>query len=464
MSEAAGRPRPGDVLLLEVDDLAAGGDAVAHHDGFAVFLPYGAVGDRVRARVLEVHPRYARAAIESVEAPAPARVAPPCPVFGRCGGCAWQHVAYEAQLAAKRKIVTDALERIGGFTTGDAPGAVRVREILGMARPWHYRNKAAVPVAAGPDGRVRLGYYARGSHEVVDWDDCHLEDERLVAALRAMRRLIERWRLQPYDEARHAGLVRHVVGRVAVATGELLLGLVLNGEGFDGEDAFARELRAAVPGLAGFVLNVQRARGNRILGPRTRTVWGRPYVRDKLLGLRFHVSLASFYQVNPAQTEALYRRALEYVDGTARRALDAYSGIGTIALLLAAKAEEVLGLEIVPEAVADARENARLNGVENARFEAAAVEERLPQLLAAGWRPDVAVLDPPRAGAHPEALAALAAAGVPRIVYVSCNPATFARDAAYLRGCGYRLVEVTPVDMFPQTAHVELCAQIVREG
>lgn len=458
------RPNPGDRLLLEIDDLAAGGDAVAHHEGYAVFLPYGAVGDRVWARILEARPRYARAAIERVEAPAAGRVPPPCPVFTQCGGCAWQHLSYETQLAAKRKIVIDALERIGGFdASGSGPGAVRVRDILGMARPWHYRNKAAVPVAPGPGGTLRLGYYARGSHEVVDFDDCRLEDERLVPALKATRRLLERWRLPPYDESRHAGLVRHVVARVAVATGELLVALVLNGEGFADEAGFAAALRAEVPGLAGFVVNVNRARGNRILGPRTRTVWGRPYVRDRLLGLAFHVSIESFYQVNPAQTEVLYRRALEYAGDSAGRALDAYSGIGTIALLLAARAREVLGLEIVPEAVADARENARLNGIGNARFEAAAVEERLPELVAGGWRPDVAVLDPPRAGAEPPALEALAEAGVPRIVYVSCNPATFARDAALLRGRGYRLVEVTPVDMFPQTAHVECCALLVRE-
>ncbi|QIA26505.1 23S rRNA (uracil(1939)-C(5))-methyltransferase RlmD [Thermaerobacter sp. PB12/4term] len=561
--QAAPSPAPlqvGQVVELEPHALAAGGDAVARYGGMAVFVPWVAPGDRIRARVTEVKPRYARAAAEAVLAPGPDRVSPTCPLFARCGGCRLQHLSYPAQLAWKRRLVVDALERVGRL---EAPP---VAETLGMDPPWFYRNKAALPVRRLPGGRVAMGFFAPGTHTVVDLEEhgCAIQHPVINQVAAALRRWLEEdpdgRATSTYDEERHQGLLRHLVVRVGLRTGEALAGLVINGDGLPGEERLARHLQEQVPALAGVVKNLNRRRGNAILGPETVPIAGRPWIVDRLGGLEFRISLESFYQVNPVQAERLYQVALDYAlagreagsaamgsnpgaavaerdtaagrpardagatgarrdpgtgdAGTAAGGrpfwlVDAYAGIGTLALLAAARLAagtagrgvagsgyRVTAIEVVPEATADARVNAERNGLQGVEFINGAVEDVLPRLAAEsqggagggdgaaarGGRPDGILLDPPRKGCEPAALAACLELAPPRIVYVSCNPVTLARDLAVLCDTGspaapavhgsgrrrgrrarYRLEAVQPVDMFPHTAHVECAALLVLE-
>lgn len=464
---ASARPAEGE-RTVEVESLASSGDGVGRSpSGQVVFLPYTAPGERVKARVRDVRARWAKGDLVEILRPSPERVVPPCPVFGRCGGCTWQHLSYPAQLAAKERIVRDALERVGGFRRPVWGGTVR--PIVGADPPWRYRNKAVVPVGGRP-GRLVAGYFARGTHRIVPHDDCLIEDPRVARAVGWAVALLRATGVAPYDESTHTGLVRHVAARVSRLTGEVLVVLVLRTGRIPDEEGFARALVERVPELAGIVVNEEPERTNRIFGRRTRLLWGKPYLVEGLLGLRLRVSATSFLQVNVSQAERLFARALEYARtpplAAGARVLDAYCGVGALALLFAREAPEgcdVLGLDVSREAVRDARANARAAGLP-ARFEAAPVETRLPELVAQGWRPDLVFLDPPRSGARPEALAAVLRSGCPRVVYVSCNPATLARDAARLAEGGLVLSEVTPVDLFPQTAHVECVALFTREG
>ena len=440
--------RAGDELELVVDTLAVGGDGIGRVQGMAVFVPGTAVGDRVSVRITEVRKHYARAQVLEVLQPGPMRAEPPCPVYERCGGCQWQHLDYREQLSWKRKHVQEALERIGGFH--DVP----VKDTLGMQEPWFYRNKAALPIGGRP-GAVEIGFYRRGSHDLLGIEACAIQHPLINQVLAAARRIINEQRLVPYDESTGRGLLRHLVVRVGSRTGEALAALVINGDGWREEVSFAEELRSSVPQLVGVLKNCNTRPGNVILGDKTRLLSGRDYLIDELLGLRFEVSIESFYQVNPVQTEVLYRTALGHAALTGvETVFDLYSGIGTISLLMARHAKRVYGVEIVEAAVEDARRNAERNGIRNADFFAGDVVRLLPK-LGQEARPDVLVVDPPRKGVEERVLREVIRLQPRRVVYVSCNPTTMARDLAILREGGYRLREAQPVDMFPQTAHVE---------
>lgn len=468
--EATGRrPAAGDEVTLRIEALAAEGLGVGRLDGFVVFVPLGAPGDVVRARVQRVRPRYAEAELLAVLEPGPDRIAPPCPAFGRCGGCALQHLRYEAQLAWKRRWVADALQRIGRLQ------GVEVRPVLGMDPPWYYRNKSVIPIRGRP-GRLQLGFYARRTHRLVPFprEGCAIQHPRIEAAVRAAARWLNApgRGLAGYDPETGTGLLRHLVVRVGIRTGEVLLGIVVHGPGFAGEDDFARTLAREVEGLVGVLKNVNRDWINAILGPETVTLYGRPYLNEVLGGLRFRVSLASFFQVNPVQAERLYAIALDEAlpaGGPAPAWLvDAYSGTGTLALLAARRLGgrgRVTAVEVDPRAVADARANARLSGLKGVEFLQAAAEEALPRLARQGARPSAVILDPPRKGCDAAVLEACLRLAPRRIVYVSCNPATLARDLGLLTAGGaYRVRLVQPVDMFPQTAHVEVVASLEPAG
>jgi 23S rRNA (uracil1939-C5)-methyltransferase len=402
-----------------------------------VFVPGAAPGDRLRVRLVERHSRYARARIVEVLRPGPDRVAPPCPVFGRCGGCQWQHLRYAAQLHWKREIVREAFRRIGRLP--EAP----VAPVLAAPHPWRYRHKTAVPMG--------IGFYAPGSHEVVPWTECLIQHpllDRVVAAVRELR-------LPPYDERTGGGLLRHVVARCNLAGDQAVVALVVNADTLPDEEGLARRLLAAVPELRGVVKNVHTRPGNAILGPRSEVLAGEDAIREEVDGLRFRVSVTSFFQVNPAQAAVLHRLAAAAA-GRGAHALDLYAGVGAIALRLASGFARVTAVEAVDAAVADARRNARDNGIDNVAFVCGRVEDL--ELPAA----DAVVLDPPRKGVEPAALRAIAARRPPRVVYVSCDPATLARDCRHLVDAGWSLREVQPLDMFPQTAHVECVALLVR--
>lgn len=449
--------RSGQVVQVRVHGLGHSGEGVGRVDGLTLFVPGGAPGDLLEARVTEVKKNYARAALLRVVEPSPDRVAPPCPVVAECGGCQLQHIAYPAQLDLKRRQVVDALTRIGKLD------GVTVHPTLGMEEPWRYRNKAQFPVGLR-QGRVIAGFFAPGTHRIIDIEQCEIQHPLGNRIMQEVRRLAARYSIPIYEEGAHQGILRHILARVGRSTGESMAVLVTNGPNLPAAERLAQDLMAAVPGLVSVYQNINPERTNVILGRESRLLAGREQITDLIGDLTFAISPLSFFQVNPAQTEVLYGTALQYAGLTgAETVLDIYCGIGTISLFLARQARELVGIEWVPEAVADAQANAARNHIANARFVCGDAAVELPRLAEEGVRADVIVVDPPRKGCDEPVLRAMAAVGPERIVYVSCNPASLARDLALLQELGYRTVEVQPVDMFPHTAHVECCSLLVRE-
>ncbi|BAS27228.1 23S rRNA (uracil(1939)-C(5))-methyltransferase RlmD [Limnochorda pilosa] len=454
---AGGRLAPGDRFELRVVDLNHSGDGVGRHEGFVFFVPGALPGERVAVEVDALHKRYGRARLVEVLEASPDRVAPPCPVYAGCGGCQLQHLSYPAELVWKRRRVEAALQRVGGLQ------GVAVEPVWGMpsGEPWGYRNKVQFPAGVA-GGRLVLGFYRRGSHELVPTGDCLIQSPGLVQAAGLCRRLADEAGLEPYDEYTGQGFLRHVVVRESSIPSQILVAWVTH-TAAPIPDTVVEGLVAGLPGLAGVVQNVQPEASNRILGSQEHLLWGRPYLEEHLGPFRFRLSIRSFFQVNRVQAERLYRLAVELAaPEPADAALDGYCGVGGITFFLAQEARFVWGVEENRQAVSDARENARRNRIGNARFAAARLEEWLPRRVREGFRPNVAVVDPPRSGVRPEALDALAASTVRRLAYVSCDPETLARDLAHLVRKGYRVERVQPVDMFPRTAHVEAVAQVRR--
>lgn len=442
---------------LLIERLGSGGEGVARIKGFTVFVPGALPGERVRARIALVKKNYAAGVLEDVSEASPARAAPRCPVYGTCGGCQLQHMAYEAQLVEKRRQVEDALRRIGGLTD------VSVASVLGMDDPWGYRNKMQFPVGLA-DGAPAIGCFARGSHTIVGTERCFIQKQANNDIMNAMRGIVRRLAIPVYDEDRHTGVLRHIMGRVG-ADGDAMAVLVTADKELRRVKDIVRLLRERVPRLVSVQQNVQSYHTNVILGRETRLLWGRADIRDAIGDLSFHISPRSFFQVNTAQAEALYRTALGFAELRGRETVvDAYCGTGTITLFLARAARRVYGIEVVPSAVFDARKNARDNRIRNAEFLVGDAARLMPRLYQKGVRPDVIVTDPPRAGCTPIVLETFARMKPKRIVYVSCNPATLARDLAHLQTLGYRTEKVQPVDMFPMTSHVETVALLSRRS
>ncbi|MCL6451509.1 MAG: 23S rRNA (uracil(1939)-C(5))-methyltransferase RlmD [Acetobacteraceae bacterium] len=450
--------RVGQEIRVPVTGLSSAGDGVARCHGLAVFVPFAIPGELVAARVTAVARSYARARLVEVLEASPHRVAPPCPVYHRCGGCQLQHVEYAAQLELKRRTLEDALARIGRVSCPVPP-------TLEAPSPWHYRSKLQSPVRTHPTrpGRLAGGCFAPFSHRLVPADSCLIQHPQNNRLLRAALEAAAEAGVPPYREEDGSGVLRHVVGRVAAATGRVLAGLVTNGPMLPGAGRVVARLRKRVPGLVGVVQNLNPRRTNVILGPSQRVLWGEGWIDDRLGGLSFRVSLASFFQVNPAQAERLFACALKLAGlQGGETVLDVYCGTGALGLLAAGAARRVVGVESEPSAVEDARRNAAINGVANLELLAGEAERVLPALARSGFSAQVAFLDPPRQGCRPEALAALAHIAPRRVVYISCSPATFARDIGLMGAAGYRPVLARPVDMFPQTCHVECVALLER--
>lgn len=435
-----------DLLVLDCQGLGADMEGVCRADGMAVFVPGMLPGEKGRVRIVKAQKRFAFGRLETLEVISKERARPPCPAFPRCGGCTCQHMTYEATLSAKRRQVKDCFERIGGLAVEPPP-------VLGMDDPWRYRNKTSLPVG-GSLSAPFTGFYAPRSHDIVPIQDCPVAKEPAGLAAAALREWMAAFHVPAYSESVHQGLVRHLMVRVSRA-GEAMAVIAVNGRALPHEEELIHGMRA-VPGLVSLILNINPARTNVILGKECRTLWGRDTLEDTLCGLSFELSPLAFFQVNPGQTEKLYETAVAFAGLTGRETVaDVYCGAGTISLLLAKRAKKVLGIELAAPAVENARQNARRNGVSNAEFFSGAAEELLPRLVGEGLRPDVIVLDPPRKGAEPEVLEAIAAAGPQRVVYVSCNPATLARDAGLLARSGYVVSACQPVDMFCWTSGVE---------
>ncbi|MDR6225791.1 23S rRNA (uracil(1939)-C(5))-methyltransferase RlmD [Desmospora profundinema] len=448
---------PGDRITIDIDNQSHTGDGVGKVNGFTVFVPSALPGERVRVQVQKVKKTYAHARVEEWEETSPDRVDPFCPIFEQCGGCQLQHLAYPAQLRMKERQVADSFSRIAGME------GVKVLPVMGMEQPWHYRNKAQVPFS-GRRGETVAGFYAAGTHEIVPYESCFIQQETNDQTIQAVIDIVRELDIPPYEERLHRGLLRHVMVRTGKRTKEVMVVLVTNGPRLPRKRELLTRLEKRVPGLASVVQNIHPRRSNTVLGKENRVLWGKGWIEDAIGPVRFRISPHSFFQVNPDQTVVLYeevRRRAALTGG--ETVVDAYCGIGTIGLYLARDAGRVLGVESVEQAVEDARLNAELNGIIHASFEVGAAEEIMPRWADEGIRPDVIVVDPPRKGCAPELLEAAVRMEPERLIYVSCNPATLARDAAILADQGYVTNEVQPVDLFPHTHHVECVAAFTRE-
>ena len=436
--------REGGIYPAVIEGYASGGEGVARIGGLAVFVK-GALRDE-RAEVLIEHIGHSAAwgRVERLLEPSSRRIEPDCPWYGLCGGCQFRHMTYEEELEAKRQRVEDALGRIGGVD-------LSVSVIHGANNTQRYRNKVQFPVAEGS-----VGYYRGRTHQVVDIADCLLQPEPVTACRAAVKEWMERFRVPAYDERTGKGLVRHLFLRTNRA-GEVLCCIVANGKTLPHGMELVNGLRAAAPGLAGVVLSVNTRKTNVILGREFFTLWGRDWLEEELCGHTFRLSVPSFFQVNRAQTEVLYHRALEFAGLTGTETVvELYCGIGTISLTLAERAKQVIGVEVVPQAVEDAKENARRNGLAHkTRFQCGDAAQLAVKLETEGVRPDVAVVDPPRKGLAPEVVDSIAKMAPDRVVYVSCDPATLARDVKRFGVLGYAPARAEAVDLFPRTAHVE---------
>lgn len=447
-----GKPREGQLCRLVIDGYASDGAGVARLDGMVVFVQGGIRGEACDVRLTHVGRSALWGRVEEVVNPSPARIFPRCLHYTKCGGCQFRHMNYAEELEAKRIRVEDALRRLGG-------AEIHVSAILGAEQVDRYRNKAQFPVAKGP----RIGFYRPRSHDVIDVDDCLLQGEAAARLRGAVKEWMAEYSIPAYNERTFTGLVRHVYVRTNRA-GRSLCCLLVNGRGVPREVELVRALRRAEPNLAGIVLGVNEKHNNVILGDSYRTLWGEDFLSDTLCGLTFRLSVPSFYQVNPAQTEVLYGKALEFAGLTgAETVLDLYCGIGTISLVMARKAGMVWGAEVVPQAVDDAIANARRNHIENARFLCADAGEAARYLEGEGVRPDVVCVDPPRKGLAEDVVDTIADMGPERVVYVSCDPGTLGRDVKRFAGRGYTLKKAVAVDMFPRTAHVETVVLLSRE-
>lgn len=447
-----GKPREGQLCRLVIDGYASDGAGVARLDGMVVFVQGGIRGEACDVRLTHVGRSALWGRVEEVVNPSPARIFPRCLHYTKCGGCQFRHMNYAEELEAKRIRVEDALRRLGG-------AEIHVSAILGAEQVDRYRNKAQFPVAKGP----RIGFYRPRSHDVIDVDDCLLQGEAAARLRGAVKEWMAEYSIPAYNERTFTGLVRHVYVRTNRA-GRSLCCLLVNGRGVPREVELVRALRRAEPNLAGIVLGVNEKHNNVILGDSYRTLWGEDFLSDTLCGLTFRLSVPSFYQVNPAQTEVLYGKALEFAGLTgAETVLDLYCGIGTISLVMARKAGMVWGAEVVPQAVDDAIANARRNHIENARFLCADAGEAARYLEGEGVRPDVVCVDPPRKGLAEDVVDTIADMGPQRVVYVSCDPGTLGRDVKRFAGRGYTLKKAVAVDMFPRTAHVETVVLLSRE-
>ena len=444
-----------DIITATITDLTHEGSGVAKINGYTLFVPDSLPGEVVRLKVVHTKKDYGYGRVEEMLEKSPDRVDPPSGNLGRSGDAQLLHLSYEGQLKFKQKQVEDALTRIGGLKE------IKVLPIFGMKYPWHYRNKTTVPVSSR-NGELIAGFYQKHSHYIIDMDDSPITDEMVNGVFLEVKRIAKDTGIEPYQEETRRGSLRHIIVRIGQATGEVMVVFVTKTKDLPHRKRFIDDLTSKYPQIKSIVHNVNAKRTNVIYGDDTRTIWGRDVIYDNIGSVKFAISARSFYQINPSQTRVLYEKALEYAKLSGEETvIDAYCGIGTISLFLAQKAGKVYGVEIVPEAVEDAKANAELNGLDNAIFEAGKSEDVIPAWYKKGIKADVIVVDPPRKGCDEALLKTIINMKPKRVVYVSCNPSTLARDLRILEDGGFKTLEVQPVDMFPQTSHVECVAQLV---
>jgi 23S rRNA (uracil1939-C5)-methyltransferase len=437
-----------DCVTIEIIDMGTEGEGIGKIDDFTVFVPQTVTGDKVEVLIQKVKKSFGHGKALRVIAPSPLRAEPRCGVFDQCGGCQLQHMSYEAQLKWKTKKVRETLRRIGGLKD------IEVADTLGMREPFNYRNKAQYPIRE-ENGALKIGFFAQKSHRIIPAERCDIQDTRNEAVIKRVKDFLIQQHISIYNEQTHKGLVRHLLIKTAYHTQEMMVCLVINGKTLPHQDRLIAALKE-VQGLTSLVLNHNTEKTSSTLGPQMTVIHGQDFIIDQIGDLRFKISPLSFFQVNPLQTKVLYDKALEFAGLTGEETVwDAYCGIGTISLFLAQKAKKVYGVEIVPEAITNANANARLNNITNTEFFTGKAEDIIPSLYKEGIIADTIVVDPPRKGCDAKLLDTLIEMNPQKIVYVSCDPATLARDLAYLTQNGYTVHQVQPVDMFPHTTHVE---------
>ena len=435
---------------IEIGGLGTNGEGVGRFNDFTVFVEGALPTEKILAEIIEVKKNYAIGRLIKILRESAERVKPFCPLYEQCGGCQLQHLSYSAQLVWKRQQVIDSVERIGKLS------GVEILDTLGMKNPLRYRNKMQFPVGKN----LEIGCYARGSHKIIDTDSCLIQKEIADKVLTTVKKILKRYNISPYDEDSHKGILRHVMCRVGF-NGELMIVLVTATKNLPNDKNISKAICAEIPEVSTIQQNIQTFHNNVILGRETKILFGKPTIKDKIGNLKFNISAGSFFQVNTSQAEVLYRTAKEFAQLTGKEiVIDAYCGTGTIGLFMAKNAYKVIGIEIVREAIDDAKKNARENKIRNAEFIVGDVVKVLPRLEIYA---DVVVVDPPRAGCDKKVLETFAAMNPARIVYVSCNPATLARDLAILSELGYTAKKIQPVDMFPFSSHIESVAQVVKD-
>ena len=438
------------IVTLEIVDCGTDGEGIGKADGFTVFVKDAVIGDTIVAKIMKAKKNYGYGRLMEILKPSPYRVEPVCLSARQCGGCQLQAVSYEEQKVFKEKKLRGHLERIGGFTN------LPMEPLIGMDEPYHYRNKAQFPVGRNKEGKIVTGFYAGRTHAIIENRDCALGIPENKDVLDRVIAHMEKYNIAPYDEVTGKGLVRHIFVRYGFFTGELMVCLIINGQDLPHQRELVEKL-CEIPGMTSISLNMNKKRSNVILGDKVKTIWGKEYITDKIGDISYEISPLSFFQVNPQQTWKLYSKALEYADLHGEETVwDLYCGIGTISLFLAQKAKFVRGVEIVPAAIEDAKRNAQINHIENVEFFVGKAEEVLPREYEKnGVYADVIVVDPPRKGCDAMLLKTILKMQPKRVVYVSCDSATLARDLRFLCDNGYELKKVCGVDQFPQTVHVE---------
>ncbi|WP_419882873.1 23S rRNA (uracil(1939)-C(5))-methyltransferase RlmD [Peribacillus sp. B-H-3] len=437
------------------EDLTHDGAGVAKIDGYPVFVPNTLPGEKAKIKIIKVNSGYAFGRLLELYEESPFRVHIPVEENHKYGGSQLQHISYEGQLKFKENQVKQVLARIGKLDD------VAIHPILGMEHPWHYRNKAQVPVGE-KDGELIAGFYKPRTHEIVDTNESLIQDSVINEAVQTVKEICSELGIPAYDEQTHRGVLRHIMARYGKETGELMVVIITRTSELLQRNKIVEEIIKRLPKVKSIVHNINSKKTNVILGEKTKVLWGSEVIYDYIGDVKFAISARSFYQVNPDQTKVLYSKALEYAGLTGEESvIDAYCGIGTISLFLAQKAKKVFGVEIVPEAISDAKRNAELNGITNAEFAVGEAEKVIPAWYEEGNTADVLVVDPPRKGCDEALLNTIIQMKPKKVVYVSCNPATLARDLRILEDGGYKTIEVQPVDMFPQTTHVECISQLI---
>ncbi|MCU5746209.1 23S rRNA (uracil(1939)-C(5))-methyltransferase RlmD [Staphylococcus sp. SQ8-PEA] len=446
-----------DIREGKVIDLTHEGHGVVKVDRYPIFVPYALIDEEIQYKVIKVKKNFAIGKLLEVTTSSKQRVEPPCIYYSKCGGCQLQHMNYEAQLSMKKSQVINLFNRKGNFK--ETP----IKDVIGMEDPWYYRNKSQLPVGRNKQDHIKLGFFRQRSHDIIDMEECLIQDSIQNKVMVAVKKWLDQLNVSVYNEQRKRGLLRHLIIRTGHYTNEMMIIFVINGYKFKQQDELISKLTNAFPQITSIKLNINQSHSNVIMGKESITLYGKQQINDLLSNVEFKISDQSFYQINTVQTEKLYRKAIEYAGLTGNETvLDTYCGIGTIGLYMAPKAKHVYGVEVVPEAIEDAKINATRNQYENTTFVCGKAEEIILKWKKEGIKPDVVMVDPPRKGCDEKFIETLLELAPEKIIYISCNPATQQRDAERLSS-QYNLNEITPVDMFPHTTHVETVAQFIRQ-